>query len=569
MRKKLSLVFLSLAFLGTAVGCTRTGDNASATDSGTSETAKTSGDDAITASTNKASSTNSATGTSTSSTSTVPTYIPTLDEFLGHFKDYNLSIENTYYKIDYYGENAFVYKHKHSKFASLMDDTGYVRTTTSGGKWTWDKDDNGAFELGFMDDTNDFYTSMADEYQDYYSALDSLSYSAESWTAGKKSGVYTASDEDDSDLLPALANLASYYVGDKHAVLGSTVSTVSACDIQLTIKDQFSAVLSYKPIINGKKTTSALSIKITNAGENTATGLEEFVEDSESDLIATDFSDEAKDAMNEIMNSSLSFTSAEWTRGYQYSIGTDAYTKKQTTLTYMDLQSGDQTTAFGTSLKADGWTAGTTQTSSYGYQVYTYSKTVAQETDTKGAKVASIYYYYVPKSLFTSAAQANYKNGVMAFYLSYGYDALYGLDKVNGVLAKTPLKNDGTAAVPQLDLDSYDIEDDAIAIGDVTISYNAANESEDNFVAAQGYYQIVIKFEDKATSLTAMNDYVTTLKSKSFRVSGTNTLAANDEAAFTLQDRAFKNKLNLSIYLTTSSSTSTEADGTVLITFYF
>ncbi len=563
MRKKLSLVFLSLAFLGTAVGCNRTSDaTSSSAESGTSGTSSTNDGDAI--SSNKASS------GSSSSSSTVPTYIPTLDEFLGHFKDYNLSIENTYYKIDYYGENALVYKHKHSKFADLMDDTGYVRTTTSGGKWTWNKDANGAFELGFMDNTNDFYTSMADEYQTFYSALDSLSYSAESWTANtKKNGVYTASDDDETDLLPALANLASYYVGEKHAVLGN-VTSVSACDIQLTITNQFTATLSYKPIINGKKTTDALSIKLTNAGANIATGLDEFVKNSESDLVATDFADDAKDAMNEIMNSSLSFTSAEWSRGYQYSIGTDAYTKKQTTLTYLDLLSGDQTTAFGSSLTADGWTAGTTQTSTYGYNIYSYSKTVAQETDTTGAKVATIRYYYVSKDKFSTAAQANYKNGVMAFYLSYGYDAMYGLDKVNGLLAKTPLKNDGTAAVPQLSLDSYEIADTNIAIANFAIEYNAENESEDGFVAVQAYYQIIIKFEDEATSLSAMNAYVTTLKSNSFRVSGTSTLATDGTAAFTLQDRAFKNKLNLGIYLTNSTdSTSTEADGTVVIQFYF
>ncbi len=567
MRKKLSLVFLSLAFLGTAVGCNKTGD-VSSTESGTSETSKTTDGDSI--STNKASSSDSSTKTSTSSTSTVPTYIPTLDEFLGHFKDYNLSIENTYYKIDYYGENAFVYKHKHSKFADLMDDAGYVRTATSGGKWTWDKDDNGAFALGFMNDTNDFYTTMADEYQNFYSALDSLSYSKESWTANaKKSGVYTVSDNDETDLLPALANLASYYAGEKHAVAGS-VTSVSACDIQLTITNQFTATLSYKAIVNGVKTKYPLSIKITNAGANTATGLDEFVNDSESDLIATDFSDEAKDAMTEIMNSSLSFTSAGWTRGYQYSIGTDAYTKKQTTLTYLDLLSGDQTTTFGASLSADGWTAGTTQTSKYGYSVYSYSKVVAQETETTGAKVATIRYYYVSKDKFSSTAQANYKNGVMAFYLSYGYDAIYGLDKVNALLAKTPLKDDGTAAVPQLDLASYNLASDAIAIGDFAIDYNAQNESEDGFVAVQGFYQIVIKFEDKATSLTAMNAYVTTLKSNSFRTSGTTTLATDGSAAFTLQDRAFKNKLNFAIALTNASNSSTEdADGTVIIQFYF
>ena len=568
MKNKLSILLLTGAFLTLGVGCNKTAasNTSDSTNNGTSQKAdsSTKKDSASNKESDDVISSDDGDDDDDNSSTSVETYIPELSEFLDHFAKHNVTITNTYYKLDFYGDNALAWTStgKNSKFAS----TSNFKQVAVGedGVWSWTTDTDGKFVLDQMVSPIKIYDDMTVLYGDYYDAIDSFGESEDDWVAGTKDGVYTIDDDSDSGVTTAIPALASYFVGETHAVLGS-ITSITTSNIKMTIKNQFSATVSFSARIEGKKSgTLTSSFTVSKAGENTVEGLDDFVEDPSSYISATDFNDTVKAAMTEVLGATLDFN-VGWTRGWQYSVGTDSFSGKQTEISYNDLMSGDITTALDASLVAAGYTAGETTTSDYGYEIHTYTKKVADATTTTGDKIATIQFAYIEKSLFSSPAY--YPNGMMQMVAYYDYDYIYGLDKVNTFLAAKPLKKDGTAALPQLDLASYSLADEDVILGDLTISANTSGQFDN---ALEGYYIIDIHFASADDALTAMNAYIASMKDVKFKINGTDTLEEKGTASYKLTNNAFSNKLNLSITLyNTSTSSTTDPNGGAQITFYY
>ncbi len=564
MKKKLSILLLAGACLTLSVGCQKTAssDSTDSSNNGTSEKASSdNGNDQISAGGKDSSS--KADDKTSSSSSGIPTYIPDLDEFLAHFTNHNVSITNKYYTLDFYGDNAMGWTStgKNSNYPS----TSNFKQVAVGddGVWTWDTDEDGKFKLDQIVSPIKIYDDMTVLYSDYYDALDSFGASEDEWVASTtKTNVYTIADDCDTDIMSAIPALASYFAGEEHAILGS-ITSIETSNVQMTIKDQFTATVSFKAYVKAKSNgTLTSSFTITKAGENTVDGLDEFVEDPSEYLAATDFDDTVKDAMTEILGSTLDFNIG-WTRGWMYSVGTDNFTNKQTTITYYDLLSGDITSAFATNLASKGFTAGEEEESDYGFTVYNYSKTVAEATDTSGDKISSISYNYADKSLFSSPAL--YPNGMMMVTITYGYADIDGLDKINTFLAKKPLKKDGTAALPQLELSTYNLANDKAYLMDYTMYYNANAGT-----SYEGFYLINIEFDSKEDSIAAMTTYIESMKTVKFKIDGTDTLSESGTEAYKLTNGAFKNKLNVSFTLYNKAENSTtDPDGGVQIALYY
>jgi hypothetical protein len=574
MKNKLKLLMLCGSILGLVTSCGETANSANPVDSATS--AKTSDTKKDSATSNKKTdSSEQESDAKASSSSSAPAVIPTLSEFLVNIADYNATVTNTYYGIDFYGANAMNFNNIHSSYAEYA---GSSVCSNGSGIWSWSTDDNGAFELGELTTPTTLYSDLTVVDSDYYDAMDAFAESEDSWTVDeKKSNVYHMADDDDTNLPTAIANLGSYFVGEQHPVLGSklgTLNSIEPYDVTLTIKDEHTATISFRAKVSGSKMTNgtlgkstALSIKITNAGQNNVTGLEDFIDNPTDYTEADDFIDPVKDAMTEIIGASLDYEN--WTRGCQYSIKTDSYTKKQTSLTYYDLLSGDISTAFGADLVSGGWTAAGNETdSTYGITYYYYQKQIKAATDDCGAKIATITYVYEPSSLMSTPAL--YPNGIMIMNMAYTYSNIYTLDKVNAFLAKKPLKGDGTAALPQLDLSSYDLGNN-IFLQDSTITANANGST-----SYEGYYFIAMKFSTAEDSKTAMKAWVSSLENSKFKLDGTSTLDNSNGTSYKLTDKNFKNKLvvtvnlyNYTDYQTNGTSSTADPDGFVVVSFCY
>lgn len=557
MKNKFKFLSLACAFFAIA-GCSKTNADSTSSGSNNSQTSTSSNSGSDQEISNKTSSSGTSDKASSSSSS-VATYIPELSEFLDNFKNYNVSITNTYYTLDFYSEKALAY-------TSTGKNSNYPATSNfqavavgDAGIWSWSKDDKGNFELGEMLFATTAYDDMTLIYSNFYDAIDSFAYSEDDWVKGTSNGSYTINDDCTSGVMSAIPALASYFEGETHAVLGS-ITSITTSKVKMTIKNQFSATVSFSAKIEGKKNgTLNASFTISNAGANVANGLDDFVDDPDSYTVATNFSEDVQNAMTEVLGSPLAFTG--WTRGWQYSLGTDAKTKKYTTISYSDLLSGDISTTLANTLTTAGYTAGTPE-SSDGITVYSYTKKVADATDTLGEKTATIQYTYLSKtSLGTSASY--YPNGLMRLIASYSYEPIYGLTKVNKFLENKPLKKDGTTALPQLDLASYSLDDENIYIIDNTIAANASTSISGTFDA---YLYLVVLFDSNDDAQAAAESYISAMKSHNtsptFKISGTDTLESSGVEKYTLTDNAFSNKLTVTFYLfNTETFTTTSPNG--------
>lgn len=503
MKNKFTLLALVLSLTG-LVACNgdRTDDTSSASANTENSTAsyrdaddkQSSSDDDSEASSKESSSKKD----SSSSSSSASTTITSLDDAFTKLANYNCTLKNTYYTIDYYGKNAYHFNNIHSAYASY---TGGLVSTANDGTWYYslDADDSDKFEL------DGFYSTANGELLDvssYYTPLKALVESKDSWERPSSSASYYTLDEEDAAndaILSALPNLARLYDGYKYSSgkVGSVDSTYSYVaenvKLQIVNKKYLSFSFTSRIYISGKRDSTYWnsSFTIRNIGGNSSTGLEAFIANPSTVLTTpTGFATAFNTASNTILGETLPFSSS-FTPATGYSLKGIA-TNYETSMSYMDFLSGDVTTAYGTELTGAGWTIGTKVENS------TYAGT-STTTYTKGNYTVTVAYFSTAylaaydKANGTTLATRYTKGQFQISASSFNGISKYINDgKIAG--------SDGSNMFPTMDFSSYSIS--STSFQDLTSAANSYYSASLNY-----YYYIAGAFKDYNTALTALSAY--------------------------------------------------------------
>lgn len=501
MKNKFTLLALVLSLTG-LVACNgdRTDDTSSASSSteNTTTSYKDADDKQSSSDDEESSSKDSSSKKNSSSSSSASTTITSLDDAFTKLANYNCTLKNTYYSIDYYGKNAYHFNNIHSAYASY---TGGLVSTANDGTWYYslDADDSDEFEL------DGFYSTANGELLDvssYYTPLKTLIESKDSWERPSSSASYYTLDEEDAAndaILSALPNLARLYDGYNYSSgkVGSADSTYSYVaenvKLQIVNKKYLSFSFTSRIYISGKRDSKYWnsSFYIRNIGGNSSSGLEAFIANPSTVLTApTGFSTAFNTASNTILGETLPF-STSFTAAGGYSLDGIA-TNYETAMYYIDYLTGDITTDYGTLLTGAGWTAGTKVENSS----YTGTSTTPY---TKGNKTVYVSYFSTPyftaydKEYGTTLATRYTKGQFQISATSFNGISKYINDgKITG--------SDGTNMFPTMDFSNYAIS--SATFQDLTSAANSYFS-----VNLSYYYYITGSFKDYNTALTALSAY--------------------------------------------------------------
>ena len=513
----------------------------------------------------------------------------TIEDFL-----YNLSsthranIKNTYYSIDYLGDDAMYFNAFHSKYASKQG--GYVSLGDKG-LWTFDKaEDTKAFELGSLiyaampTDTSGKQLDLSDALS-YYEPMVNFADSVDSWSPVKGyNSIYTIDETDAANeaALKAIAGLESY-IDDSNYVYKAT-------KVKMAVTDNHTAEISCKVLKYKASTTTELystltpssRLKITLAGTDTVDGLDDFLANPVIPAY-TDWGSDVKADFSAIFGSNFTLPFVTGlTRGYQLQDDNDGK-GNVTQMQIVDLLSGDLTTAFTAALTADSWINDGTQESN-GMTIYTFHKVITAQDDTAktGEKDAIVEFAFTPSA--STKSPALYPNGEFMVYATVQEQAylVKGLDKVNTTLA-TILKADKTAALPALNFGTATASD--LTLGDYTV---AANTQFAKYgITVSYYWEITGSFADGATALTATTTWLNDLTTAGYAAEADDTttttggdtsdttatatpaetLASENSVEVSLTDTAFKalGALYVDISLTVDKTTKARTGAFTII----
>ena len=483
---------------------------------------------------------------STSSSSAKPVVIPTLVEFAQSLKNYNFTLKNTYYSIDYYGKDNYYFNAIHSDYEAY---TGGKIALGEKGIWNWKKaKKTKAFTLGgiySLENTTDF-----SETDMFYQAIDVFAETASLWTISNSTKhIYKITDEDeDNGLLSAIPNFASYF--DAEGV------TYTATQVAIKITDAETATLTIElqRIANGKKATSSVNVFITNVGQNTVVDMPASITIEDPD----DWPSEVTDGFAALYGDDFSLNfNTNFTFAQQYAVSTDA-NGNPTKISYGDLKSGNISTSVHTDLVLAGFIKDTEQSSQmstdYGLPIGVYSLEVSPQTSTSGAVFATVLMYYMSSTYLED--DVSYPYGLFALQFStetvaYSTD---NVDDANAFIAANVTKTDGSAALPTF----------GAGIGLNNFAMDDLTDEASQYYGTQlaMYYAIEGKYDTDANALTALKIWISALENKGLtwsksQDSGDEITTAGDEldlansTNFKLSDSRYKTSKGIlvSIYI--------------------